>query len=62
MLTGWTRGRKIPFRVWGPAGTKEMMSHLEEAYPFDIEIRELEGKLPPQGVAVVAKDIKQGRL
>jgi ribonuclease Z len=46
-LTGWTRGRKIPFRVWGPAGTKEMMSHLEEAYQFDIEIREREGKLPP---------------
>jgi ribonuclease Z len=37
-----------------------MMSHLEQAYQFDIQIRQLEGKLPAQGVAVVAKDIEQG--
>src|SRR5215470_8510007 len=59
-LTGWVRGRKVPLGVWGPAGTREMMSHLEEAYQFDIQIRQMEGKLPAQGVAVVAKDIEQG--
>ena len=59
-LTGWTRGRKTPFRVWGPAGTKEMMKHLEEAYQFDIKIRQLEAKLPAQGVAFAAEDIDQG--
>src|SRR3954451_15514480 len=26
LLTGWTSRRKTPLRVWGPAGTKEMMS------------------------------------
>src|ERR1051325_4551150 len=31
-LTGWARGRKVPFQVWGPVGTKEMMSHLKEAF------------------------------
>jgi ribonuclease Z len=59
-LTGWARGRKMPLRVWGPAGTKEMMSHLEEAYKFDIQIRQADDRLPSRGVAVAAKDIEQG--
>src|SRR5882724_8793847 len=60
-LTGWIRGRTIPFRVWGPAGTKEMMSHLEQAYQFDIHVRrDVDEKIPSQGVVVLAKDIEQG--
>ncbi len=59
-LTGWIRGRKAPLRVWGPAGTREMMSHLKEAFQFDIRIRQEEGKLPAQGVDVAARDIEQG--
>jgi ribonuclease Z len=59
-LTGWARGRKVPFRVWGPAGTKDMMSHLEEAFQFDIRIRQADDKIPAEGVAVVAKDSEQG--
>lgn len=58
-LTGWARGRKVPLRVWGPAGTKAMMSHMEEAFQFDIQIRQEDDKLPAQGVTVVAKDIDQ---
>jgi len=38
-----------------------MMSHLEQAYQFDIHIRrDVDEKLPAQGVVVVAKDIEQG--
>ena len=60
-LTGWIRERTVPLRVWGPAGTKEMMSHLEDAYQFDIHIRrDVDEKLPAQGVVVVAKNIEQG--
>jgi len=59
-LTGWARGRKVPFQVWGPAGTKEMMSHLMEAFQFDIQIRQKDDKLPARGVDVLAKDIEQG--
>lgn len=59
-LTGWARGRKVPLQVWGPAGTKAMMTHLAEAYQFDIHIRQIDDKLPAQGVAVIAHDIKQG--
>ena len=59
-LTGWARGRKVPLEVWGPDGTKAMMSHLAEAYQFDIHIRQIDDKLPPQAVAVVANDVQQG--
>ena len=60
-LTGWIRGRKTPMQVWGPAGTTPMMAHLEEAFSFDIRMRrDIDGKLPAQGVVVVAKDIEQG--
>ena len=60
-LTGWILGRSTPLRVWGPAGTADMMSHLQEAYQFDIHVRrDVDEMLPAQGVVVVAKDIEQG--
>jgi ribonuclease Z len=59
-LTGWARGRKLPLEVWGPAGTRAMMSHLAEAYEFDIQIRQIDDKLPLQGVTVLANDIHEG--
>ena len=60
-LTGWVRGRKVPLRVWGPAGTKEMMAHLEQAYEFDVHVRrDVDEKLPAQGAVVVAQNIEQG--
>jgi ribonuclease Z len=38
-----------------------MMAHLEQAFQFDVHIRrEVDEKLPAQGVTVVAKDIEQG--
>lgn len=60
-LTGWILGRSTPLRVWGPAGTTDMMSHLEQAYQFDVHMRrDVDEMLPAQGVVVVAKDIEQG--
>jgi len=60
-LTGWVMGRKTPLRVWGPAGTQEMMKHIEEAYAFDIHMRrDVDEKWPAGGVEVQAKDIEQG--
>src|SRR5438477_5506336 len=35
-LTGWLVGRDHPLLVWGPRGTVKMMSHLDEAYEYDI--------------------------
>jgi ribonuclease Z len=60
-LTGWIRGRKDPLRVWGPAGTKQMMLHLEEAFAFDIHMRrDIDEKLPARGVVVIVKDVEEG--
>src|SRR3989304_5290798 len=51
-LTGWLPtnygGRKTPLRVWGPVGTKEMMSYLEKAFQPDYRIRIEDEKLPPE--------------
>jgi len=62
-LTGWIAqpwgGRTAPIGVWGPSGTREMMSHLEKAFQFDIQIRT---HLPKDGVAVIAEDFTEGLL
>ncbi len=60
-LTGWIRGRKVPLRVWGPPGSKNMMTHLAQAYEFDIHIRrDVDEKFTGAGVEVVARDIGEG--
>ncbi len=60
-LTGWINqawgGRQVPLPVWGPRETKEMMSHLEKAYQFDIRIRTHYQK---EGVRVVAEEFDGG--
>jgi ribonuclease Z len=38
-LTGWLRGRKVPLKVWGPAGTSNMMDHMVKSFDYDIKIR-----------------------
>ena len=63
-LTGWLPTpwghRTSPFRIWGPAGTTEMMTNLERAYAWDTRVRAPDENIPAQGVAVVAKDIVEG--
>ena len=59
-LTGWLRGRENPLQVFGPEGTGEMMRHLEQAYKADIRIRLSSGTRSSNGVAVLARDIKEG--
>jgi ribonuclease Z len=60
-LSGWVMGREVPFRIWGPSGTAEMMGHLEKAYQADIHVRrDLDEKFAPEGIEVSATDIEQG--
>jgi ribonuclease Z len=61
-LTGWlvNPGRDRPVLVWGPRGTKKMMSHLEQAYDFDIRIRLYDDRASPEGVVILAEDILEG--
>jgi ribonuclease Z len=60
-LTGWLTGRpEKPLNVWGPRGTSEMMRYLELAFQYDIRIRLYDDRTPPEGVVVLAEDIKEG--
>jgi ribonuclease Z len=61
-LTGWLvgPGRNRPLHVWGPRGTRKMMSYLEQAYKTDIRIRLYDDRAAPDGVVILASDIAQG--
>ena len=59
-LTPWIFGREGPFYVWGPTGTKDMMSKLEEAFALDLRIRPVHDKIQAQAAAIEAQDIEEG--
>jgi len=61
-LTGWliVPGRTVPLQVWGPRGTTAMMSHLKQAYEYDVRIRIQNDGASPEGVALLVKDISEG--
>jgi len=61
-LTGWIvgSGRDRPLNVWGPRGTKQMMSLLERTYEYDIRIRLYDDKSSPDGIVILAEDIGEG--
>jgi len=60
-LTGWVNGgRDTPLLVWGPKGTVKMMSHLEQAFEYDIKIRLYDDRPLPEGVVIESKDITEG--
>lgn len=63
-LTGWLTGagRNRPLYVWGPAGTSEMISHLEKAFAFDIRGRVHDNHSVPDGVTIAPKDIQEGTV
>ncbi len=53
--------RKVPFEVWGPPGTREMMDHMQKAFAFDIRIRrDVDEKYSKEGITVSSHDIKEG--
>ena len=60
-LVGWLTGlRNRPLAVVGPKGTVSMVSHLEQAFAFDIRMRILDEHASREGVAVLARDIEEG--
>lgn len=60
-LTGWlVQERETPLRVWGPKGTKKMMSHLEQAFEYDIRIRVQDDRAVAEGAVMLAEDIAAG--
>ncbi len=61
-LTGWLvgPGRTRPLEVWGPSGTRAMMGHLEQAFAFDIAVRQSDDRAAREGIRVIAADIARG--
>lgn len=63
-LTGWLPSpfglRKSAMRVWGPKGTKAMMTGLEKAYDWDIETRIADQKLARAPVTTETTEIEEG--
>jgi ribonuclease Z len=59
LLTGWAGGqRSVPLAVWGPAGTRAMMAHLQQAFAFDIRMRrDVNERLPAAGIEVVSHEV-----
>jgi len=60
-LFSWAQGRKEPFQVWGPEGTRAMCMHLQEAFAFDVHVRrDVDEAFPASGVDMTVTDIHEG--
>jgi ribonuclease Z len=61
-LTGWIGRpwgkRRVPLKVWGPEGTRQMMEYLSKA--FFVDIRARSKHYPAEGVKLEAEEIKEG--
>lgn len=53
--------RDVPLEVWGPAGTRDMMRGLQQAFSYDIHVRrDIDEKVSAKGIEVAAHDISEG--
>ena len=63
-LTGWLRGpygrRDEPLRILGPAGTEDMMTHLQAAYAWDVNTRVEDQKMSREAAGLSATDVAPG--
>jgi len=60
-LTGWlVTQRSAPLAVWGPKGTRKMVSHLEQAFEYDLKIRVADDRAAPDGALIVVEEVSAG--
>jgi ribonuclease Z len=63
-LIGWMPGaygkRSLPFNVYGPTGTRDMMENMVKAFDWDIKTRTKEHNKFDSGIIVIANDIREG--
>jgi ribonuclease Z len=52
--------RTQPMHVYGPTGTRAMMTYLSRAYEADVRIRQADENTSRAGAKIVARDIAQG--
>jgi ribonuclease Z len=60
-LTGWLTSQRVEaLKVFGPKGTKNMMTHLARAYEFDVRERVSDKTSSATGVAINTEEINEG--
>ena len=62
-MTGWIPPpfgrRQKPMEVWGPTGTANLLSNLEEAFVLNTETRIPDELLAPEGIVLVAHEFDE---
>jgi len=59
--TTWQFGRTIPFELYGPTGTQDLVDGIMKFYAADIHIRrDLTEKLPAEGAKINLHTVKEG--
>lgn len=59
-LTGWIYQRPQPLNIYGPTGTKSFTEHMQQAYSFDVNLRNQYSGLDLIAGAISTIDIKPG--
>jgi ribonuclease Z len=63
LLAGWVgpTGRKSALQIWGPHGTRDMMTAMQKTFAYDIHVRrDVDEGIPAAGISVQSHDIDQG--
>lgn len=62
-MTGWIPppfGRRSqPMEIWGPTGTENLLSSLEQAFELNTSIRIPDELLPPEGAVLIAHEFHE---
>lgn len=62
-MTGWIPPpfgrRSVPFEVWGPTGTEDMLKNMEQAFILNTNIRIPDELLPPEGIKTIAHEFNE---
>jgi ribonuclease Z len=58
-LSGWLFGRRVPLKIQGPAGIKDMMENIKRAYQWDVDYRVMVG-VPIEGTELIVDEVSDG--
>ena len=58
-LSGWLFGRRVPLKIQGPVGIKDMMENIKKAYQWDVDYRVMVG-VPIEGTELIVDEVSEG--
>ena len=58
-LSGWLFGRRVPLKIQGPVGIKDMMENIRKAYQWDVDYRIMVG-VPEAGTELEIDEVSDG--